>query len=181
MKKLFVSLALIILVSAVHAQFAKASLQASGLTCAMCSKAVKVALEKVPFVQEVKVDIKNQQYNMVFKEGSNVDFDALSKAVDDAGFSVASLKATGNFNNIRASKDSHAQVAGLNIHFLNGNDEQLNGEKTITIVDKDFLSAKEFKKYASASKHSCVQTGKADDCCTKDGVAAHARVYHVVI
>ena len=166
---------------ALKAQFTKASLQASGLTCAMCSKAVKVALEKVPFVQEVKVDIKNQQYNLVFKKGNNVDFDALSKAVEDAGFSVASFKATGDFSNVKAVKDSHAEVAGLNLHFLNGNNEELTGEKTITIVDKNFLSAKEFKKYASASKHACVQTGKADACCTKEGVAANSRVYHVII
>src|SRR4029079_19719538 len=81
-------------------QFSKASLQASGLTCAMCSKAVKVALEKVPFVQEVKVNIKNQEYTITFKEGSDPDFDALKKAVEDAGFSVASLIITGNFNNV---------------------------------------------------------------------------------
>jgi copper chaperone CopZ len=180
--KRMLSVVLFVFISvALHAQFTKASLQASGLTCAMCSKAVKVALEKIPFVQEVKVDIKNQQYNLVFKEGNNVDFDALSKAVEDAGFSVASLKATGNFSNVKAVKDSHAEVAGLNLHFLNGNDENLVGERTITIVDKNFLSAKAFKKYASESKHACVQTGKADDCCKKEGVAANARVYHVII
>jgi len=181
MKRMLSIVVLVFFSVALHAQFTKASLQASGLTCAMCSKAVKVALEKVPFVQEVKVDIKSQQYNLVFKESNNVDFDALSKAVEDAGFSVASLKATGNFNKVKAAKDSHAEVAGLNLHFLNGNNEELAGEKTITIVDKNFLSAKEFKKYASASKHACVQTGKADDCCTKEGVAANTRVYHVII
>ena len=181
MKRMLSIVVLALFSVALKAQFTKASLQASGLTCAMCSKAVKVALEKVPFVREVKVDIKNQQYNLVFKEGNNVDFDALSKAVEDAGFSVASLKATGNFSHVKAAKDSHAEVAGLNLHFLNGNDENLVGERTITIVDKNFLSAKEFKKYASASKHACVQTGKADDCCKKEGVAANARVYHVII
>ena len=181
MKKIIALLVLGLVTYTLHAQFTKASLQASGLTCAMCSKAVKVALEKVPFVQEVKVDIKNQQYNLVFKEGNNVDFDALSKAVEDAGFSVASLKATGNFTNVKAAKDSHAQVAGLNIHFLNGNDENLIGEKTITIVDKNFLSAKAFKKYSNASKHPCVQSGTTSDCCTKEGMTANARVYHVII
>jgi copper chaperone CopZ len=181
MKKIIFLFVLGVITSTLQAQFSRATLQASGLTCAMCSKAVKVALEKVPFVQEVKVDIKNQQYNLVFKEGNNVDFDALSKAVEDAGFSVASFKATGNFSHVKAAKDSHAEVAGLNLHFLNGNDENLVGERTITIVDKNFLSAKEFKKYASASKHACVQTGKADGCCTKEGIAANTRVYHVII
>jgi copper chaperone CopZ len=51
-----------------RAQFSKASLQASGLTCSMCSKAVKNALEKVDFVEKIQVDIKNQQYNLEFKK-----------------------------------------------------------------------------------------------------------------
>ena len=181
MKKIIVVMVLGLITSALHAQFTRASLQASGLTCAMCSKAVKVALEKVPFVQEVKVDIKDQRYNLQFKEGNKVDFDALSKAVEDAGFSVASLNVTGNFTHVKAARDSHAQVAGLNIHFLNGNDENLIGERTITIVDKNFLSAKAFKKFSSASKHPCVQTGTTGDCCTKEGMAANTRVYHVII
>jgi len=181
MKKLLFFLILAVFSIAVNAQFTKATLKASGLTCSMCSKAVKVALEKVDFVQEVKVDIKSQDYVLVFKQSAHVEFDALSKAVEDAGFSVASLKASGSFADVKATKDSHAKIGDLNIHFLNGTDETLNGEKTITIVDKNFLSAKEFKKYTAATKHTCVQTGKADDCCAKDGIAAHERVYHVII
>ncbi len=73
------------------AQFSKASLQASGLTCSMCSKAVKIALEKVSFVDKVQVDIKNQQYNLTFKEG-RVDFDVLSKAVEDGRFFCCRFK-----------------------------------------------------------------------------------------
>lgn len=181
MKKIFFLFMLTALTAGVHAQFTKANLKASGLTCSMCSKAVKVALEKVDFVQEVKVDIKSQDYILSFKDDAKVEFDALSNAVEDAGFSVASLKASGNFQAIKAGKDIHAQVGGLNIHFLNGNGEQLNGEKTITVVDKSFLSAKEFKKYSNASRHPCVVSGKAGDCCTKEGMSAGTRVYHVII
>jgi copper chaperone CopZ len=65
-----------------QAQFSKTSLQASGLTCSMCSKAVKNALEKVDFVEKIQVDIKNQQYNLEFKKDAVVNFDALSKAVE---------------------------------------------------------------------------------------------------
>ena len=88
MKKIIFVLAVVLFSASINAQFTKANLKASGLTCAMCSKAVKVALEKVSFVQEVKVDIKNQEYAIVFKEGNPVDFDALSKAVEDAGFQL---------------------------------------------------------------------------------------------
>lgn len=163
------------------AQFSNASLQASGLTCAMCSKAVKVALEKVPFVQEVKVNIKSQEYAITFKENSDPDFDALKKAVEDAGFSIASLKVTGNFSNVTVQKDQHAQIDGKNFHFLNGSKEVLNGLQTLTIVDKDFVSARDFRKYSSTTKMECMKTGKAANCCVKDGIHTEERVYHVII
>jgi len=162
-------------------QFSKASLQASGLTCSMCSKAVKVALEKVPFVQEVKVNIKNQEYTIIFKENNNADFDALKKAVEDAGFSVASFKVTGNFSDVSVQKDKHLELDGKNFHFVSNSDKVLNGEQTLTIVDKDFLSAKDFKKFSAATKMECIKTGKAGSCCVKDGMHSEERVYHVII
>lgn len=181
MKKFIMLLIAAVIYSGGFSQFSKASLQASGLTCSMCSKAVKVALEKVPFVQEVKVNIKNQEYTITFKENSDPDFDALKKAVEDAGFSVASLKVTGNFTDVSVQKDKHVQIDGKNFMFLNSTDKVLNGEQTITIVDKDFVSAKDYKKYSSGTKMECVKTGKAGSCCTKDGIHADERIYHVII
>ncbi len=181
MKKIISAAVVLFFVTASYSQFTKATLKASGLTCAMCSKAVNVALEKIPFVKEVKVNIKTQEYALVFAEGNHVDFDALSKAVEDAGFSVASLKVTGNFLEVKAEKDKHASISGINFHFLNGSSEVLNGEKTFTIVDKNFLSAKDFKKYTLSSKHPCVQNGKSGDCCAKDGIKENERIYHVII
>ena len=163
------------------AQLSKATLQASGLTCSMCSKAVKVALEKVSFVQDVKVNIKSQEYTVTFKQGSDPDFDALKKAVEDAGFSVASLKVTGIFSNVNVEKDKHIQIDGKNFHFVSGGSKVLNGEQTFTIVDKDFVSAKDFKKYSAATKMECIRTGHAESCCVKDGIHTEERVYHVII
>jgi copper chaperone CopZ len=181
MKKIISVMVFAFAAIALNAQFTKASLQASGLTCAMCSKAVKVALEKVPFVQEVKVNIKKQEYSIAFKENSDPNFDELKKAVEDAGFSVASLKITGNFSSVTIEKDKHVQLDGKNFMFLNSNNQVINGEQTLTIVDKDFVSAKEFKKYSAASKMECVKTGKAAGCCVKDGIHTEERVYHVII
>ena len=181
MKKIIAIVILAFFTVAVQAQFSKATLQASGLTCSMCSKAVKVALEKVPFVQEVKVDIKKQEYTITFKENNNADFDALKKAVEDAGFSVASLKVTGNFSDVNVEKDKHLQLDGKNFHFINSSDKVLSGEQTFTIVDKDFISAKDYKKYSAATKMECIKTGKAGSCCVKDGMQSEERVYHVII
>ena len=181
MKKILMLVVAAIIHISGYSQFSRATLQASGLTCSMCSKAVKVALEKVPFVQEVKVNIKSQEYIIAFKQNNNADFDALKKAVEDAGFSVASLKVTGNFSNVSIQKDKHLELDGKNFHFISSSDKVLNGEQTLTIVDKDFLSAKDFKKYSAATKMECIKTGKAGNCCVKDGMHSEERVYHVII
>ena len=181
MKKCLLGFILLLLSFTGFSQFSKATLQASGLTCAMCSKAVKVALEKVSFVNEVKVNIKKQEYSVAFKENSKADFDELKKAVEDAGFSVASLKVTGTFTDVNVEKDKHIKLDGKNFHFISSNAQRLNGEQTFTIVDKDFVSAKDYKKYSVATKMECIKTGKASECCIKDGIDSEERVYHVII
>ena len=164
-----------------NAQVTSVSLQASGLTCSMCSKAVKNALEKVSFVEKVGVDIENQQYNLSFKKDASVDFDMLNKAVEDAGFSVAKLKVTAAVTGLQVEKDSHIKIGDQYFHFLNAKGQQLDGAVTFSIVDKGFVPAKAFKKHASSSKMECVQTGKAAKCCTADNIAEQTRVYHAVI
>lgn len=181
MKKL--SLLFIIALSAINsqAQFTKATLQATGLTCAMCSNAINKALQKVSFVESVNSDIKNSSFSILFKADNQVDIDALKDAVEDAGFSVGSLKLTGTFNEMKIEKDKHVKIDKENFYFLNAFSQVLNGEQTVTVVDKNFITAKQFKKYSSASKMSCLQTGKAASCCVKDGIEANERVYHVII
>ena len=93
-----------------QAQFTKASLQATGLTCAMCSNAINKALLRVPFVESVKSDIKNSAFSIVFKTGQEVEIDALRKAVEDAGFSVGNLKMTGNLRWRSASSSGKAAM-----------------------------------------------------------------------
>lgn len=174
-------LAVMLSIHAAQAQVTRASLQASGLTCSMCSKAVKQALDGVSFVEKVQVDIKNQQYNLTFKPGAVVDFDALSQAVKDAGFSVAALKVTARVDGLTAQKDEHLKIGSQYFHVLNASGQSLSGETTFSIVDRDFVSAKESKKWSTASKMACVKTGHAASCCAKDALAAKSRVYHVII
>jgi len=181
MKKiLFIALVSVFALQA-NAQFTRASLQASGLTCSMCNKAIYNALKKISFISSVESDIKHASFHIVFKENTPVEIDQLKEAVEDAGFSVADLKLTGNFNNVTVTNDKHVVIGSSNFHFLKVNDQVLNGERTITVVDKGFLAAKNFRKYSTATKLSCIQTGKAGSCCEKEGVAENTRVYHVTI
>lgn len=181
MKKLLLILIVSLSVSYSQAQFTKGTLQATGLTCAMCSNAINKALEKVTFVASIKSDIKNSSFFIQFKENMTVNIDALKDAVEDAGFSVGSLKLIGTFNEVKIGKDQHIKYGNGNFHFLNVNNQVLQGEQTITLLDKNFIPEKQFKKFSSAAKMSCMQTGKAAACCVKDGITADERVYHVTI
>jgi copper chaperone CopZ len=181
MKKLFFIMVMILAGYFSQAQFSKATLQATGLTCAMCSNAINKALQKVSFVELVRSDIRNSAFNIVFRQGQPVNIDELKKAVEDAGFSVGSLKITGNFNNVQVSNDQHVKIGNDHFHFVHISAQTLNGEQTIQVVDKDFLTSKEFKKISSATKMSCIQTGKAASCCETAGVPLNTRIYHVTI
>ena len=165
MKRFLILISLCGLVVWTSAQITSANLEASGVTCSLCSKAIQKALEKVSFVQEVTVDVKMQVYNVAFKKNSVVHFDEIQKAVEDAGFSVASLRVTGNFNNLQLS-DENIRIGDQTFNFLNGNGQVLDGEKTFTLVDKNFVTPKAFKKYSAS---------------IKPNVAPNIRVYHVII
>ena len=181
MKRLLLSAMTVFVVLISQAQFSKATLQATGLTCAMCNNAINKALKVLPFIQSVHSDIKNSAFNIVFKENEQVSIDAMKEAVEDAGFSVGTLKLTGNFEEVKIENDKHVVIGNNVFHFLNVEDQILNGEKTVTVTDKNFVTAKQFKKISAATKMSCLQTGKAASCCLKDGVPADTRIYHVTI
>ena len=178
MKKL-ITTALLLVTICSFSQVKNVSLQAAGLTCSMCSNAVYKSLSKVPFVKEVKSDIKNSTYNLEFKEGQSVDFDALKKAITDAGFSVALLKADIDFNNVIVENDAHVNLGGKTFHFLNVAKQTLNGIKTVTIVDKNFVTNTAYKKFSKFTTMKCYETGVMESCCKKDHVAT--RIYHVTI
>src|SRR5258705_3262224 len=100
MKKLLSVILLSSITVISKAQFSRANLQATGLTCAMCNNAINKALQTKPFIQSVKSDIKNSAFSIVFKENADVDIDEIRKAVEDAGFGVGSLKLTGNVKQV---------------------------------------------------------------------------------
>ena len=181
MKKLFIVAAVLLSSIIANAQFQTASLTAAGLTCAMCTKAIYNSLEKIPAVEKVDADIKSSQFLITFKKGSSVDPDLLKNAVEDAGFSVSRLKMTGDFNNIPINSETHVELGGRTFHFINTPEMVLNGRQTITMVDKDYVTAKEFKKVAGSTNHPCVETGKAEKCCVKMGSSHNERIYHVMI
>ncbi len=170
MKKFLFFICLMVGLSA-SAQFKSATLQASGLTCAMCSNAINKSLKTLSFIEKVETDLNKSSFEITFKEGTDINFDQLRKKVEDAGFSVAKLQIVTTFNNVSVQNEQAVTVGGKQLYFLAVKNQQLSGQKVITIVDKNFLPAKEYKKYATQTKAESFKTGEAK------GV----RVYHVTI
>ena len=165
MKTLKIFIAFLALSTSVaHAQFTKAELQVSGLTCSMCSKATEKSLRTLDFISDIKVDLNRNLFLISFKKDAQVNFDQISKKVQSAGFFVNNLKATFNFANTKID-DNWFSYAGDNYRVVAPTNKELTGPAAITIVDKGFAPAAVYKKYS---------TSVADN-------AKPGRVYHVVI
>ncbi len=179
--KTLLSAFIIFLSLSASAQVSKVTLQASGLTCSMCNNAISKALKTLPFAQSISSDIGNASFDISVKPGSKVSFDDIKKKVEGAGFSVASMKAVVHFDDQKIVNDGHINAGGMTFHFLNVKDQLLNGDKTIQILDKGFVSAKAFAKNAVYTKMECYKTGVAGSCCAKEGLVTGTRIYHVTI
>jgi copper chaperone CopZ len=181
MKKIFFIGLLLLSGFTSMSQFSRANLQATGLTCALCSNAINKALLKLPFVESVNANIKNSSFAITFRAGSAVSPDVLKNAVENAGFSIGSLQLTGNFNHVMTAADQHLTIGNDRYHIINGSASELNGETTFTIVDKNFVTPKNYKKVIGMTNAECFKTGKTAACCVKDGMTAGERIYHVTI
>lgn len=180
MRKLL-SICFILAAFNMQAQVKKVTLQASGLTCSMCSNSINKALKTIDYVEIVRANIQTSSFSISFKEGANVNFDDLKKKVEDAGFSVANMTASVDFHNASISNDDHIKVGGMVLHFLDVKNQVLTGIKELKVLDKGFVSAKEYKKNSKLTSMECYKTGTAASCCTKSGLPAGTRIYHVSI
>ncbi|MCW3123354.1 MAG: heavy-metal-associated protein [Flavipsychrobacter sp.] len=179
MKKLIILILLVWSMPA-FAQLHSATLTASGLTCSMCSKSIYKALEKVPFIKSVDADVEKSAFTVLFKEGEHVVPDDIKKAVENAGFYVASMSMTAKFSSEEVYNDAHVNIDGNTYHFLNVTKQTLQGDQTFTIVDKNYLSSAAHKKYGKYTKMQCFQTGMMESCCPADK-GTSKRIYHVTL
>ncbi len=171
----------LLIVQHTNAQISKVNMQASGLTCSMCSKSINNALKTLDFVEKVFANIKTSGFEINFKPGADVDFDLLKKKVEDAGFFVSKFVVTMRFNGQVVTNDEHVKSNGKTFLFLNVKSQQLNGDKDITLLDKGFVQPKVYKKNAGLTKMACYKSGVAESCCEKEGLVKGTRIFHVTI
>jgi copper chaperone CopZ len=145
-------------VTVAKAQFTKAELQVSGLTCSLCAKSTEKAIKALPFVSEIKPDLIRNIYNITFKEGVPVDFEQISKKIKSAGFFVNYFKTTYNFANTTVAENAFT-YGGDTYKLLNA-DKPLSGEVSLTIVDKGFAPNSVSKKYLGKNPEAPAASGK---------------------
>ena len=130
-------------------QIVSANLQASGLTCSMCSNSIFKALKKLESVDEVESDVENSTFKIVFKSNETVDLDALQKAVVGAGFSVAKMTFMLRTEALDIKDRTLVEIGDKLFYFINTKDRTLKGEVELRLLDKEFNSSKEYKKVKS--------------------------------
>lgn len=145
MKKFLLVSALAVSVMA-KAQVKSVSLQAGGLTCSMCSNAINKALKKLSFVAQVEADIKTYRFGISFTPSTVIDFDLIRSSVENAGFTVAAFYATVHFNDAAVTGGQPMVIEDKTFLFVNTKQQVLNGEVQVKIIDKGFVSAKEFSR-----------------------------------
>jgi copper chaperone CopZ len=133
---------------ATNAQVTKVSLQAGGLTCSMCSNSINKALKSLDFVDKIEADIKTYTFEITFKPNSDVDFDKIKMKVEKAGFTVNGFTATVHFNNVQLKNSEPVMVGNKILFFVNTKDQSLNGPTHVKVLDKGFVSSKEYKRNA---------------------------------
>ena len=125
-----------------NAQIVKAEIRATGLTCSMCSNAINKQLKSMPEVVNVETDLNTNTFTVTLKEGNNLSPKVFKEKVEKAGFFIGSLVVTAKSETI--AKNTYILV----------NDKKSNGsEVQFQVVDKGYVTEKEFKKLSKSYKN----------------------------
>jgi len=122
-----------------NAQISKAEIRATGLTCSMCSNAINKQLKSVPEVVNVETDLNTNTFTVTLKEGNTLSPKIFKDKVEKAGFFIGSLIVTTKSENIKQ-----------NGYVVVNNASNTAPEVQIQILDKGYVTEKEFKKLSKS-------------------------------
>ena len=126
-----------------QAQIAKAELQATGLTCSMCSNAINKQLKSLADVEDVAIDLNTNTFTVTLKDNNSLKPSIFKENVEKAGFFIGSLILTVKPETI--AKKPYVLVDG-----------KVNTDKAIQVqvLDKGYVTDKTFKKLSKSYKNS---------------------------
>ncbi|ESU19089.1 putative heavy metal transport (copper)/detoxification protein [Flavobacterium cauense R2A-7] len=124
-----------------NAQISKAEIRATGLTCSMCSNAINKQLKSLPEVINVETDLNTNTFTVTLKEGNELSPKVFKEKVEKAGFFIGSLVITAKSETITKSP-----------YILVGKNSGTGSEVQFQVVDKGYVTDKEFKKVSKSYK-----------------------------
>ena len=125
-----------------NAQISKAEIKATGLTCSMCSNAINKQLKSLPEVVNVETDLNTNTFTVTIKEGNTLSPKIFKDKVEKAGFFIGSLVLT--------TKSEAIKSTG---YVVVNNASNTNTEVQFQILDKGYVTEKEFKKLSKSFKN----------------------------
>jgi len=154
LKVFLLTLSVLFIFTNSNAQISKAEIVATGLTCSMCSNAINKQLKSLTEVDSVIIDLNTNTFVVHLKKETNIDPRILKEKVEKAGFFIGSMIVTMSFENVEVADNIKIEKDGLSLVFVDTKTKVLNGETKAKIMDKGFVTKKEFKKLSkSLSKY----------------------------
>jgi len=135
-----------------YSQISKAEIRATGLTCSMCSNAINKQLKSLPEVVNIETDLNTNTFTVTLTEGNTLSPKVFKEKVEKAGFFIGSLVLTTNAETIK--KDGYILVNDTSNN---------NAEVQIQILDKGYVTDKEFKKLSKSLKNIVTYTSNNED------------------
>lgn len=143
----------------VSAQIKSATIGVNGLTCSQCSRSVEMALQKLPFVAKVEMDLTHTTGTVYFKNNSKIDLTQLAQAPRNAGFSTAFVRLAFDFSKINPGKYCFV-YKGKVFYFLQPLANNHPSLMDFQVIGSGFLPKKELKTYSLKPNGSCVSSEK---------------------
>jgi copper chaperone CopZ len=159
------------------AQFISSTLKVDGLTCSMCSRTVHKALSSLSFIDSITPDLATTSFKLHFKKNQKVLLEEIKNKVEGAGFSIGELKVVFNFDKINVNNPLMFKYEDYYYEFVDGSQSKLTGNSSFKIIDKGYISKKEYKTNSKNPKYKCVYTPNAGDC--KAGAETVDHIIHV--
>jgi len=143
---------MLLLITAFHcrAQVLSAKVGINGLTCSQCSRSVEMQLRNLSFVKNVTMNLESTEGTLQFKEGSDIDFFKIAKAVKDAGFSVRFLDARIDMQKVKATENGF--TIGNDLYLFPDANTIRSSNATFRFLGKTFSAKKEGSQ--SKANHS---------------------------
>ncbi len=125
-----------------NAQIVKAEIRATGLTCSMCSNAINKQLKSIPEVLNVETDLNTNTFTVILKEDNQLTPKVFKEKVEKAGFFIGSLVIT-----------AKSETITKNPYILINDNSNTASEVQFQVVDKGYVTEKEYKKLSKSYKN----------------------------